>query len=104
MQDINWFSVSWGMIPKDRVNGILLGYKLTVSLHMRSGRRAMTDTTYVKIFDIFTLYYKVTDLVNYATYHVKVVGFTAAGDGPCPKIPASKYYCWLGILQSFQLT
>ena len=90
MQSIDWFSVSWGTIPNERVNGILLGYKLTVTMFMESGREVMGAVQYEKIFDIFTRYYKVKNLVNYATYHVKVMGFTAAGDGPCPLLPASK--------------
>ena len=90
MQAIDWFSVSWGQIPANRVNGILLGYKLTVTMYMESGREVMGGVQYVKIFDIFTSYYKVEKLVNYATYHVKVMGFTAAGDGPCPLLPASE--------------
>ena len=90
MRDISWFSVSWGRIPNERVNGILLGYKLTVSMHMESGREVMGATTFEKTFDIFTFYYKMKNLVNYATYHVKVMGFTAAGDGPCPNLPASE--------------
>ena len=90
MQEIDWFSVSWGKIPQEYVNGILLGYKLTVVKHMESGREVMGVTQFEKLFDIFTFYYKMTGLVNYATYHVKVMGYTAAGDGPCPLLPASE--------------
>ena len=79
------------MIPREQWNGILLGYKLTVVMFTKSGKEVLGAEQYEVVFDMFTFYYKVTNLTNYATYHVRVVGFTAAGDGPCPNLPASKF-------------
>ena len=42
-------------------------------------------------FNIYTYYYKVTGLVNYAVYNVSIAGFTNAGNGVSEEFFASKY-------------
>ena len=55
-------------------------------------------------FDIFTFYYKVTNLLNYATYNVTVTGFTQAGNGPAPEYLASKSYTLLKLINCLRRT
>lgn len=91
MQSVNWWSVTWGPLPRDKIHGILRGYRLIYYMSYRSDipiggepKRTLLD------FDKFTFYYKATKLLNYATYNVTVTGFTNAGNGPTPEYYASK--------------
>ena len=59
----------------------------------QSGKDVLGADMFEKVLDIFTFYYKVTNLVNYATYEVRVMGYTAAGNGPCPNLFAGEYHC-----------
>ena len=91
MESVSWFSVSWGEIPKEKANGILLGYRLIYYMSFRAGLEVGGEKIKTEHeFDIFTFYYKVTNLLNYAIYNVTVTGYTQAGNGPAPEYFASK--------------
>ena len=91
-QSIDWWSVTWGPLPKDKINGILRGYRLMYYMSYRSDIPIGGEQDPIIIdFDKFTFYYKATKLVNYATYNVTVTGFTNAGNGPTPEYYASKF-------------
>ena len=95
-ESTSWWSVSWGTIPEEHTNGILLGYRLIYYLSFRSDIEVGGEKMKKMFeFDIFTFYYKVTNLVNYATYNVTVTGFTQAGNGPAPEYFASKSYSYI---------
>ena len=92
MVSTEWFSVRWGKIPDDYVNGILRGYRLTYYLSYRASLPIGGELVKMQQdFSIFTFYYKVTGLVNYAVYNVSITGFTNAGDGVSEEFYASKY-------------
>ena len=92
MVSTEWFSVRWGKIPDDYVNGILRGYRLTYYLSYRASLPIGGELVKMQQdFSIFTFYYKVTGLVNYAVYNVSIAGFTNAGDGVSEEFYASKY-------------
>ncbi|XP_047125702.1 uncharacterized protein LOC101241605 isoform X1 [Hydra vulgaris] len=94
MQSISWWSVSWGPIPSEYVNGILLGYQLVYYLSYQSGVEISGEKTKITlVFDIYTRYYKQRNLLNYAIYSVSVAGFTATGSGPAPEYQARTCKC-----------
>ena len=93
MQSVDWWSVKWGRLPKDKIHGILRGYRLIYYMSYRSdipigGEKNPT----VVEFDSFTFYYEARNLVHYATYNVTVTGYTNAGNGPVPEVIASKKF------------
>lgn len=91
MQSVNWFSVEWGPLPKDKIHGILKGYRLIYYMSYRSDVPIGGEVEpIVHDFDKFTYYYKVTGLKNYATHNVTVTGYTNAGNGPTPEYYASE--------------
>ena len=90
-QSVDWWSVEWRALPRDKIHGILRGYRLIYYMSYRSDVPVGGEIKPVVIeFDKFTFYYKVKNLVNYATYNVTVTGYTNAGNGPTPEIFASK--------------
>ena len=82
-QHVHWWNISWNGIPADYVNGILLGYRLTYYMSYRSGKLLGGEhiKTIIEVNNL-TFYYKVSGLVNYATYDVTIAGYTIAGEGP----------------------
>ena len=91
MQSVDWWSVKWGRLPKDKIHGILRGYRLIYYMSYRSDIPIGGEVKPVVIeMDNFTFYYEARDLVNYATYNVTVTGYTNAGIGPAPEVFASK--------------
>ena len=91
MQSVDWWSVTWGKLPRDKINGILRGYRLIYYMSYRSEIPVAGEPKeIVHDFDKFTFYFKATNLVNYATYNVTVTGYTNAGNGPTPETFASK--------------
>lgn len=92
MESVNWWSISWDSLPSDEVNGILLGYELVYYIVEKSGLEVGVGAEKTELeLDVFTFYYKVTGLENYAAYNVSVTGFTAVGNGPAPIYLASKF-------------
>ena len=92
MVSTEWFSVRWGKIPEEYVNGILRGYRLIYYLSYRASLPIGGELEKIQQdFNIYTYYYKVTGLVNYAVYNVSIAGFTSAGDGVSEEFFASKY-------------
>ena len=90
MESVSWWSVSWGSIPDEHTHGILLGYRLIYYISLISGLEVPGEKIKEQHeFDVFTFYYKVTKLLNFAVYNVTVTGFTQAGDGPAPEKFAS---------------
>ena len=90
-QSVDWWSVEWRALPRDKIHGILRGYRLIYYMSYRSDVPVGGEIKPVVIeFDKFTFYYKVKNLVNYATYNVTVTGYTNAGNGPTPEIFASR--------------
>ena len=91
MQSVDWWSVKWGRLPKDKIHGILKGYRLIYYMSYRSDIPIGGEVKPTVIeFDNVTFYYEARDLVNYATYNVTVTGYTNAGNGPAPEVFASK--------------
>ena len=91
MQAVDWWSVTWGSLPTDKINGILRGYRLIYYMSYRSEISVAGEPKrIIHDFDKFTFYYKASKLVNYATYNVTVTGYTNAGNGPGPEKFASK--------------
>ena len=96
MQHINWWALSWGVIPADQVNGILLGYRLSYYMSYKAGSYHSGEIKRtIKKFDIYTFYYKVVGLINYATYTVTLSAYTVAGEGPVDEYFASKGFILL---------
>ena len=92
MVSTEWFSVRWGKIPEEYVNGILRGYRLTYYLSYRASLPIGGELKKMQQdFNIYTYHYKVTGLVNYAVYNVSIAGFTNAGNGVSEEFFASKY-------------
>ena len=91
MLSVDWWSVKWGRLPKDKVHGILKGYRLIYYMSFRSDILIGGEIKPVVIeFDNVTFYYKARNLVHYATYNVSVTSYTNAGNGPSPEVYASK--------------
>lgn len=82
-QHIGWWAVSWGPIPPEFINGILLGYRVTYYISKISGKDigGEIERNVIEVNNL-TFFQKVTGLKNYATYAVTIAGFTIAGDGP----------------------
>ena len=93
MVSTDWFSVRWGKIPEEYVNGILRGYRLTYYLSYRASLPIGGELEKMQQdFNIYTFYYKVAGLVNYAVYNVSIAGFTNAGNGVSEEFFASTYW------------
>ena len=91
MQAVDWWSISWGSLPSDKINGILRGYRLVYYMSYKSGIPVAGEPKRIVYdFDKFTFYFKASKLLNYATYNVTVTGYTTAGNGPTPEKFASK--------------
>jgi len=94
MQSVDWWSIRWGKLPQDNINGILKGYRLIYYMSYRSDIPVGGEVKPIVIdFDKFTFYHKVVKLVNYATYNVTVTGYTNAGNGPTPQYYAKTCKC-----------
>ena len=89
---MTWWSVTWGKMPSDKVNGVLRGYRLIYYLSYVSDVAIGGEIeTIVKEFDINTFYHKVKNLSSYQTYNVSVTAFTNAGNGPALEHYASEF-------------
>lgn len=67
--------VTWEFLPNDRVNGILLGYKL---LYKKYGPTNVSEQNATTTMNFTVL----TGLEKFTIYDVKVLAFTRVGDGP----------------------
>ncbi|XP_065669654.1 uncharacterized protein LOC100199700 isoform X3 [Hydra vulgaris] len=94
MQSSDWWSILWDSIPAEKVNGILLGYRLTYYMSYRSGEEIFGERIkYTIVFDPFTRYHKQTNLLNYAIYNFSIAGFTSAGSSPAYEYQARTCKC-----------
>ena len=91
MQSVDWWSVKWERLPRNKIHGILRGYRLIYYMSYRSDIPVGGEAEPIVIeSDNVTFYYEARNLEHYATYNVTVTGYTYAGNGPSPEVYASK--------------